>query len=146
MYSPTSVESQPGSISGAPHQAIFAAGQVYLLAPQVHRVVLDANIGNPGVDIPPPLRLQGLDVEWYERTFPRPAGAPAVFRCTRPGVLLDRVVESWKAAGLLKPNPNLKYVMPMFLVPKPDNPCNLDWPIIRLELKISLLRIRILGP
>lgn len=88
---------------------------------------LDGDIGNPGVDISPPLRLRGGDAEWYERTLrygvrlPQPAGAPAVFRCTRPGVLMDRVVESWKAAGLLTPNLNLKYAMPMFLVPKPDN-------------------------
>lgn len=30
-------------------------------------------------------------------------------------------MESRKAAGLLTPNPNLKYAMPIFLVPKPDN-------------------------
>lgn len=47
---------------------------------------LDANIGNPGVDIPPPLRLRGLDAEWYERTLRygvrlrRPGSAPAVSR------------------------------------------------------------------
>lgn len=67
VTAPSSVASQPGSISGAPHQVIFSAGQVHLLAPQVHRVGLDADIGNPAVDIPPPLRLLGLDADWYER-------------------------------------------------------------------------------
>lgn len=88
IMTPFSVASQPGSISGASHQAI--AGQVHLLAPQVHRVGLDAEICNPGADIPPPLRLRGWDADWYERTLrygvrlPRPAGAPTV----RPGVLM----------------------------------------------------------
>lgn len=89
---------------------------------------LDADIVNSGVNIPSPLRLQGLDADWYKRTLrhgvrlPRPANAPAVFHCTRPGALMDcAVVESWKAAGLLTPNPNLKNAMPMFLIPMPDN-------------------------
>lgn len=34
---------------------------------------------------------------------------------------MDRVIAAWKSAGLLVPNNNLKFAMPMFLVPKPNN-------------------------
>lgn len=33
---------------------------------------------------------------------------------------MDRVIASWRAAGRLAPNPDLKFAMAMFLVPKPD--------------------------
>lgn len=98
-------------------------GHVHLLMPNVHRIGPDAIVSDPGVDTPYAVRLRGCDADWYERTvkfgirLPRPAGAPAVFRITKPSATMNRVVTAWKGAGLLVQNPQLKFAMPMFLVP-----------------------------
>lgn len=112
-------------ISGAPLPARLNAG-VHLLEPSRHTVADDAEIGDVFVRLPPPLRLRGLDGDWYVRTLkfgirlPRPAGALLVFKATRSSVVMDRAIASWRAAELLVPNPDLKFTMAMFLVPKPD--------------------------
>lgn len=109
-------------MSGAPLHVRVQPGLVHLINPDVHRIGADAIVTDPGVDTPFALRY----ADWYERTvkfgirLPRPVNAPAVFRVTRPSAVMDRVVTAWKAGGLLVPNPNLKFPMPMFLVPKPN--------------------------
>lgn len=76
--------------------------------------------------MPHALHLRGIDLNWYERTLrfgihlPRPQDAPPVFKVTKPSAVMDRVVGAWKQAGLLVPNPNLKFAVAMFLVAKPN--------------------------
>lgn len=123
----TSIDTQPSmssggvSMSGAPIRVRIQPGNIHLVTPDVHRIGADA------IDTPFALRLRGCDADWYERTvkfgirLPRPANAPPVFRITKPSVVMDRVIDAWKTAGLLVPNNNLKFAMPMFLVPKPNN-------------------------
>lgn len=112
-------------ISGAPLPVRLNA-RVHLLEPSRHTVADDADIGDVFVRLPPPLRLRGLDGDWYVRTLkfgirlPRPAGAPLVFKATRSSVVMVRAIASWRAAELLVPNPDLKFTMAMFLVPKAD--------------------------
>lgn len=123
---PSSISTGGVSMSGAPLCLRIQPGQIHLIAPDVHRIGPDAVVNDPGVDTPFALRLRGCDADWYERTIkygirlPRPANAPAVFRITRPSAVMDRVIAAWKVAGLLVPNNNLKFAMPMFLVPKPN--------------------------
>lgn len=114
-------------MSGAPLAVRLQPGQVHLLNPTSHKISRDAVVTDPGVNTPFGLCLRGIDADWYERTVKfcirlhRPAGAPAVFRATKPSSVMDRVVAAWKDAGLLAPNPSLKFAMPMFLVAKPNN-------------------------
>lgn len=144
----TSIDTQPSlssggaSMSGAPLHVRVQPGLVHLITPHVHRIGADAIVTDPVVDTPFALRLRGCDSDWYERTvkfgirLPRPVNAPAVFRVTRPSVVMDRVVTAWKTSGLLVPNPNLKFAMPMFLVPKPNGEVRpiIDYSSIGLNL------------
>lgn len=108
-------------MSGAPLGIRLQPGEVHLLHPTTHRISRDAVVTDPAVDTPFALRLCGLDADWYERTvkfdirLSRPAGASSVFRVTKPSAVMNRVITAWKDAGLLVPNPNLKFAMPMIL-------------------------------
>lgn len=105
-------------MSGAPLGIRLQPGEVHLPHPTAHRI---SRVTDPGVDTPFALRLCGLDADWYERTvkfdirLSRPAGASPVFRVTKPNAVMTRVITAWKDAGLLVPNPNFKFAMPMIL-------------------------------
>lgn len=97
-FSQTSTITEPSlpdeqlHISGAPLPARLNAG-IHLLEPTRHAIADDADIGDVFVRVPPPLRLRGLDAEWYVRTLkfgirlPRPAGAQLVFTTGAPSGL-----------------------------------------------------------
>lgn len=72
-----------------------------LLAPQVHKMGLKADICNPEVSVPPPLRLQGLDGDGT--SVPLDMG----IRLPHSGAPLTDG-QGCKNAGLLIPNKNLK--------------------------------------
>lgn len=74
-----------------------------LLAPHVHKMGLKADICNPEVSVPPPLRLQGLD----DRTL-RYGDQTSSFRCTPT---------RWtglQECGTLDSKQKPEYAIPMF--------------------------------
>lgn len=118
-------------MSGIPLKLKLLPGKIHLLNPKVHRLPKDSTYGKTKVSTATPIRLRSPDGEWYFNTLkngihlPRPKDAHALFRTTKPSSLMDTVIDKWLENELLVPNPNLKYALPMFLVPKPDNLCEL---------------------
>lgn len=121
------VSEQPDDTSVLPLRLHFHPGHIHLLNPTVHKIDNNSTYSVCPVQTVPPLRLRSQDADWYFQTMttgvhlPRPLNAPKTFKVTCPSPIMDSVVDTWVANGLLERNPNLKYAQAMFVVPKRDN-------------------------
>lgn len=137
-------------MSGIPLKLKLLPGKLHLLNPKVHRLPVDSICDEIKVPTATPIKQRNKEGEWYYKTLsqgihlPRPRNAPPIFRKTKPSPLMDTVINKWVENGLLIPNPNLKFALPMFLVPKPDNKVRpiieySEWTPFIIAPKFSLL-------